>query len=68
MGRTRIFFLNNYQRNITWKLRKGSTTHRLYILQIPIKLHEDIMNGEIVMECTRVKITQNKHKNTIKGP
>ena len=36
-------------------------TH-LYLIYIPIKLHEDIMNSEWVMECTRMKI----HKISIK--
>ena len=40
-------FLKNNQR----KLGKGEqlfcrATHRLYLIQIPIKLHEDIMNSE----------------------
>ena len=40
-------------------------THRLYLLHILIKLHEDIMNSELVMGCTKIYITQDKHKNTI---
>ena len=53
------FVGNSYQRGITWKLRKGEqlflrATHRLNLIHIPIKLHEDIMHSERVIECTRV--------------
>ena len=41
----------NNQRGIIWKLGKGEqpflrATHRLYLIHIPIKLHEDTMKSE----------------------
>ena len=42
-------------------------THRLYLIHIPTKFHEDIPNSYRVMRCTRMKITQNKHKKQLKG-
>ena len=52
----------------TQKLRQGEqrflyATHPLYLIHIPIKFHEDIPSFYRVMGCTRMKITQNKHKN-----
>ena len=43
-------FGKNKQRGITGKLRKGGqsflcATHRPDLIHIPIKLHEDILNG-----------------------
>ena len=72
MGRSRFFVGKNYQRGITLKLRKGKqllfcAIHCLYLLHIPIKLDEDIMNSGLVIECTRMLITQNKHKAQSKG-
>ena len=48
------FLQKNNQRDITEKLCNGeqpffSTTHRLYLMHIPINLHEDIMDSERVM-------------------
>ena len=56
------------------KTKKGEqsvlcVTHRLYLLHISIKLHEDIINSELVIECTRMKLhkistkTQSKSLN-----
>ena len=55
----------NNQRGINWKQRKGEkpslyVTHRLYLIYIPIKFHEDIPNGNRVIGITRMNITQNK--------
>ena len=60
---SRIFEQNN-QKGIPWKLGQGEplilhATHCLHVIHIPIKLHEDIMNGEWVMEGTRMLITHN---------
>ena len=38
-------------------------THHLYLIHIPINFQEDIQKGNRVMVCTRMQITQNKHKN-----
>ena len=43
-------FLKKNQRGITWKLNKGEqpflrTTHRLDLIHMRIKFHEDIPNG-----------------------
>ena len=47
----REYFGENNRRGITQKLRQGEhpfsrATHCLYLIQIFIKLHEDIMNSE----------------------
>ena len=58
-GEQEILLKKNNQRGITWKLGKGEqlfldVTHCLNLIHIPIKLHEVIMNSELVMECTRM--------------
>ena len=73
MGHTRTFFRKILSKGHYLKTKKGKqsflcATNCLYLLHIPIKLHEDIMNSELVIECIRMKITQNKHKNTTKWP
>ena len=61
----------NYQRDITWKLKKDQlflhATHCRYLIHIPIKFNADSPNGYRVIRCTRMTITQNKHR-TIKEP
>ena len=47
---SRIFGEKNNLRGITWKVGKGerpllSGTHCLFVIHIPIKLHEDIKNS-----------------------
>ena len=58
MARTRMFGKNN-QRGIIWKLRKEEqsflyATRRPDLIHIPIKLHEDILNSNLVMAHTRM--------------
>ena len=38
-------------------------TYCFDLIQIPLKFHEAIPISYRVMGCTRMKITQNKHKN-----
>ena len=47
------------QRGITWKLRKGEQSFLCMtchpdLIQIPIKLHEYILNSYLIMELTRM--------------
>ena len=58
---TRLFL----GKSITWKL--GRATNCLYLIHIPVKLHEDVMKSEGAMECTRIKNTQSKRKLNQKG-
>ena len=49
------------------------TSHRLYLIHILIKLHEDIPNDYWVKGCTGMKNAQNKQQQKqqqrlIKGP
>ena len=39
-------------------------THCLYLIHISMKFHEDIINDYPVMGCTRMKITENKQKQS----
>ena len=60
----------NNQLGITWKLYTGETiileaTYCLYLKHLPIKFHEDIPKVNIVIECTRKKIKQNRQLKTI---
>ena len=62
----------NNQRDITQKLRQEKqpflrAVHCLYLIRIPIKLHENILDSEWVTECTKMLITQNEHKTQSKG-
>ena len=41
------------QRSITRKLRKGEQSLCLNLINIPLKLHEDMPNGYCIMEHTR---------------
>ena len=48
-----------YKRGITWKLRKVDQSFLCMtccpdLIHIPIKLHEDILNGYRIMEHTRM--------------
>ena len=48
------------QRDITWKLREGEGQSFLYairrpdLIHIAINLHENILNGNRVMACTKM--------------
>ena len=47
------------KRGIGWKIRQGEhsflcTTHQRDLINIPIKFHEDILNGYRVMEHARM--------------
>ena len=50
---------NNNQRDITWKIRKGEqsflcVTYCHNLIHIPMKLHEGIPNGYLVMARKRM--------------
>ena len=61
------------QRSITWKIRTGEqrgNNHRHDLINIPIKLHEDIFNGYRVMSRTIIpkkKVTKGHNLETKKG-
>ena len=60
------------QRGISWKLDMDGqsflqATHCLYLVHIPKQFHKAVPNDYRVMECTRIKITQNNQNKQSKG-
>ena len=53
MARARMFGKNNHG-GITWKVRKGGQPFVCATRRIPIKLHDDILNGFRVMKRSRM--------------